>query len=153
MKSIKLRLVAYFALIVLISSTSIGMLSMRSASKAITKEVENSLEQLAFEGARLVQSKLEAQKQILETIAFGKDIQSMDWEKQKVELDRQTQETIFIDMAIGSLDGTANTMGGAQIQLGDREYVKNALAGLPGTIDMTPNRATNELSLLNAVRR
>ena len=95
MKSIKLRLVAYFALIVLISSTSIGMLSMRSASKAITKEVENSLEQLAFEGARLVQSKLEAQKQILETIAFGKDIQSMDWEKQKVELDRQTQETIF----------------------------------------------------------
>jgi len=58
---------------------------------------------------------------------------------------------VFIDMAIGNLDGTTNTMGGAEIQLGDRAYVKNALAELPGTIDLAFNRATNELSLLNAV--
>lgn len=151
MKSIKTRLVIYFAILIFVSSTSIGMLSMLSASKAVTSEAENALMQLAFEGARLTQSKLEAQKQVLETIAMGKDIQSMDWERQKPELTRQTEETTFLDMAIGSLDGTTNTMEGTQIQLGDRGYVKNTLAGLPGTIDLTFNRATNELNLLNAV--
>ena len=151
MKSIKLRLVAYFALLILITSTGIGILSIWSASKAVTSEAEKALGQLAFEGALLTQSKLETQKQVLETIALGRDIQSMDWEKQKAELVRQTRETDFLEMAIGTLDGTTNTMEGAQIQLGDREYIKNALAELPGTMDLAFNRGTNELSLLNAV--
>lgn len=75
----------------------------------------------------------------------------MDWELQRLELFRQTGETDFIDMGIGGLDGTTLIISGAQINLGDRQYVKNALADLPGTMDLTLNRATNELNLLSAV--
>ena len=151
MKSIKLRLITYFTLIVLVSSMSIGFLSILSARKVITTEAENSLKALAFEGARLTESKIEIQKQILKTIAHNEDIQSMDWEMQGPELIRQIQETNFIGMSLGGLDGKARTMEGVQVDLGDRQYVKNALADTSGTIDLVVDRVSNELSLLSAV--
>lgn len=150
MKSIKYKLIAYFSILVLLSSITVGALSIWTSSKTVTGEAEHALAALAFEGARLTESRIEIQKQILQTMALNKDIQSMDWELQKSEILRQLGETSFLDIAVSHANGTTYIVDGTTIQLGDRDYIKKALGGKASVSDLTVNRATNDLSLLYA---
>ena len=142
---------AYFSVLILLSSVTIGFISIMNATRTISTEVENSLKNMATDRAEIIESRIEIEKRVLETIACSEGIQSMDWELQRAEIMRQVKGTNFIEMAISHPDGTTYAQDGAIVQLGDREYLRKALNGEPNVSDLTVTRAVNELNLLYAV--
>lgn len=151
MKSIKKKLVIYFSILIIVSSSVLGFLAIQKASEAITKEAEQALSSHALDAAKLTQSRIETQKMSLEMIAHNEDIQSMDWGIQQHILQRQLPETNFLDLAIVQPDGTAYYSKGTTSQLGDRDYIKKAFKGEGNVSDLIMSRVTNEIVLMFAV--
>lgn len=150
MKSIRTKLVVFFVLLSLLSSLSLGIILIRNASNALTQEAENALFSLAVEGAKLTNSRIETQKQVLKTLANNEDIQSMDWTRQQSILQQQLPNTEFLDIAVVGLDGTAQYSDGSTNQLGDRDYVKKAMNGETVVSDLIVSRVTNSVVLMYA---
>lgn len=150
MKSIKTKLVVYFSILILLSSITLGFISIQRASNSLTKEAEKSLGSLAFEAARLTKSRIETQKMSLEMLALREDIQSMDWQIQQPVLQGQLKKTNYLAIAVVHPDGTANYSDGTTNQLGDREYVKKALNGEANVSDLIVSRVTNGVVLMYA---
>lgn len=150
MKSIKTRLIIYFAILILLSSISLGFISLQRASKTLTKESEKSLASLALDASRLTESRIETQKKVLEMIALREDIESMDWKLQQPILQRQLKRTNFQDIAVVQLDGTAHYSSGTISKLGDRDYIKKALKGESNVSDLLISRVTNQIVLMYA---
>lgn len=150
MKSIKTKLVIYFSILILLSSITLGLVSLEMASASLTKESEKALSSLAFDAARLTESRVEIQEKALEMIALGKDIQGMDWTLQLPILQEQIKSTNFIVLGVVQLDGTTNYSDGSTSQLGDREYVKKALSGEINVSDLLVSKVTNSVVLMYA---
>ncbi len=150
MKSIKSKLIVFFALLILASSLSVGLISLRRSQAILTSEAEKALMALAAESAKVTESRIETQKLTLEMIASREDIQSMDWAVQQPILERQVQLTNFLDLAVVQPDGSAYYASGTINQLGDRDYVKKAFAGETNVSDLIVSRVTNEVVLMYA---
>lgn len=149
-KSIKVKLVVYFSILILVSSIANGLTSLQSASTSLIEAAEKSVALAAFEAARLTESRIETQEKTLEMIAFRHDIQTMDWEIQQPILQGQVARTNFLDIGIVDLDGTATYSDGSTAELGDRDYIKKALKGEINVSDLIVSRVTNEIVLMYA---
>lgn len=150
MKSIKTKLVVFFTLLVLLSSMALGVMSIQLAGNSLTKEAERSLDLLAFEGARLTQSRIETQIRTLEMIAGRIDIGSMDWEIQQPILQRQVARTNFLSLGVVDLKGNVQFNDGATASVADREYFQKALKGITNVSDILISRLTNQPELVYA---
>ena len=150
MKSIKTKLIMCFSLLILLISITLGFISMKSSEKAFIEDAEEALISLANEGAKVTESRIQAEKKILEMIALNPDVQSMDWDIQQNILKSQIKETSFLNIGVVSLDGYTKFLDGGETQLGDRDYIKKALNGDTFISDLLVNRVTNELNLMIA---
>lgn len=150
MKSIKTKLVIYFSILILLSSISIGLISLQKASASLTSESEKALSSLAFDASRLTGSRVEIQKKALEMMALGEGIQSMDLAIQIPILQEQVKSTNFIGIGVVQLDGTTNYADGSTSQLGDRAYIKKALSGELNVSDLLVSKVTNTVVLMYA---
>lgn len=151
MRSIKTKLIICFSAVVAISSAVLGIISVRIATRALTRDTEKALYAMAAEAARLTESRIQTQMRTLEMIAMSEDIQGMDWNIQKTVLQRQVAKTGFIDIGVVGPDGVANYTDGSTSQLGDREYIKKAFAGEKNVSDLLVSRVTGEVVLMYAV--
>lgn len=147
---IKLKLIIYFCILVLISSLTLGTVSIRRSSEVVTEEAEKALLLLAEEAATLTQSRIETQQKTLDMIAFDSNMGTMDWELQRPILERQVEKTNFMDIAVVHPDGNAYYKDGTVSQLGDREYIQKALKGEPNVSDLIISKVTNEVVLMYA---
>ncbi|QUH26359.1 methyl-accepting chemotaxis protein [Serpentinicella alkaliphila] len=136
MKSVKTKLIAYFSIIILLGSMSIGILSLQRASRALTNEAETALKSIAEEGSKLTASRIETQMRTLEMIAGRLDIQGMDLDTQLPILNMQQQRTNFLSLGIVQPDGTTYYNDGTVEQLGDRDYIKRAFNGEKNVSDL-----------------
>jgi methyl-accepting chemotaxis protein len=148
--SIKLKLIVYFTILVLLSSSAIGILSIQRSSEIITEEAEEALLVLAEEAAKLTVSRIETQQRTLDMIALIPDINSMNWEIQKPVLESQLSNTNFLALAVVYPDGNAYYSDGKVSQLGDRDYVQKALNGQANVSDLILSKVTNEIVLMYA---
>lgn len=151
MKSIKIRLIVCFSLILVIAASLIGGISLKNADDAVTKEAENALGVISADGADLVVSRLETQIKVLELLATQDNIQNMISEIDTDVLKTELFKTEFLDMAIVTFDGNAYYSDGTIGQLGDREYVINAFNGNSGISDVLISRVTDEPVIMLAV--
>lgn len=151
MKSIKTKLIIYFTVLIVLLAEVVGHVSVRIASKALTKNAEEALYSLAVDTAKLAKSRIETQIKTLEMIATIEDISSMNWDVQQPILQKQVPKTNFLDIGIVQPDGTVYYSDGTISQLGDREYVKKALNGEINVSDLILSRVTNELVFMYAV--
>lgn len=150
MKSIKTKLISYILVLILAVSLSVGFMSLRSASRAITTEAENGLRTVAEEGARLVSSRVETQIRSLEILAGIEDIRSMDWDLQQPMLNRQVNRTNFLAFGIVLPDGTTYYNDGTTANLGDRDYVQTAFNGESNVSDIMVSGVTNDIVMMYA---
>ncbi|MEN1758901.1 methyl-accepting chemotaxis protein [Anoxynatronum sibiricum] len=151
MKSIKTKLIIFFSLIMILISASFGFIALHTATTTIVGEAEKTLEGLAQEGSRLIESRIVAMLQQAESVAAIPDIASMDFELQQPILEQLVQELDVLSYAVVHPDGTTYTYDGLVINLGDRDYVQRAFNGESAMSDLTVARSTDELSLLYAV--
>ena len=134
--SIKFKLVAYFTLLLLVFSATIGVITVKNTTEALTREAENGLRSLSMEGARVVRAKLDERMSILETMATGPNIQSMDWEQQLSVLSVQRDARGFLDLAVVDLNGIARYTDGTEADLSQRDYIQRALSGESNVSDV-----------------
>lgn len=149
-RGIKTRLIISFIFLVLISSLSLGLIIMERVSNIIIEEAEDSLITFTEDASKLTESRLQAQKSVLEVIASVPLMNSMDWEVQKTILQNLVEKTKFIDIAVVFPDGNAYYTDGTISQLGDREYIQKALSGETNVSDVIISRVTNEIVLMYA---
>ncbi len=150
MKSIKAKLIVYFSVIIFLSSIIIGFISILRATESLTNEVEKALGSLAFDAARLTESRIETQKKTLLMIAMREDIKSMNWEIQQPILQRQIKNTNFLDIAVVQPDGTAYYSTGTTSKLREMEYVRKAFSGETYISDLLIDSTTGEIVVMYA---
>ncbi|MDF2537044.1 MAG: methyl-accepting chemotaxis protein [Herbinix sp.] len=150
MNSVKTKLLLYFTALILLLSIFLGTVSVQVSSKALQDESEKALATMAYDTARLSESRIVTQKTTMEVLASNPDMQSMVWEDQQPILKQQLETTGFLDIGVLQLDGSVSYTDGSTNQLGDREYVKKALAGETNVSDLLISRVTNSLVLMYA---
>lgn len=77
MNNIRAKLIVTFTIIILFSTLSLGIVSLKRSSDSLIIEAEHGLSSTVYEAARLIESRIETQLTALEMIAFGEDMQSM----------------------------------------------------------------------------
>jgi methyl-accepting chemotaxis protein len=132
-------------------AATLGIIVMQTVKRTIVSDAEGTLELLAEEGRKLVESRVEIQVRMAEMVAAREDIANMDWEIQQPILIREVEKSEFLSMAIVYPDGTTYDYSGIIINLGDRDYVKKAFNGEVGISDISVARGTEELSMMYAV--
>ncbi|UTW70317.1 hypothetical protein KHA80_07145 [Anaerobacillus sp. HL2] len=84
----KRKLITHFFILITVASTLLSTFILFNASNSIVNEVEEGLQSLAIEGARLTESRPKKRKAIMEVLVTRVEIESMDWHQQP-ELQRQ----------------------------------------------------------------
>lgn len=150
MKSLKTKLIIYFSILILVSSIGLGYASLRESRISLTAGVENGLDLLSNESAKAVSSRVGIQQRTLEMISMENEVKTMDWEVQRGVLQSYLESTGFLDIGVVGLDGIAKYTDGTTAELGDRDYVKTALAGEATVSDMIISRVTGEPVIMYA---
>lgn len=145
------KLVLFFSVLILLSSITLGYISIQESSDIVTREADEALISMVKDVIKFTESRIETQLRILEMISFMQNMDTMDWEIQQPILLEQLKNTSFLDIAVVQPDGTAYYSSGTVSQLGDREYVKKALSGEENVSDVIVSRVTNDVVLMYAV--
>lgn len=130
MRSIKVKIIAYFAAIILLVSLVLSTLAITISRNIVMNEAEKTMMSIASEAVTVTQGRIANLKDVLETIAKMEDITGMNWPIQKRTLSRLVDKTGFLTLAIVPADdGTAYYIDDTTAYLGDREYIQKALEG------------------------
>ncbi|MDD3413746.1 MAG: methyl-accepting chemotaxis protein [Lachnospiraceae bacterium] len=151
MKSIRTKLIIYFALLLIIASASLGALSSMYSQRALVKAAEDALSTIAEGGVKTSQGRMETQTRTLEIMASSGDINGMNWNVQKRLLQMQLKESGFIGLAVVDKNGFAQYTDDSTAELADRVYVKNALEGKSNISDVLISSVTGEPVIMVAV--
>ncbi len=127
-----------------------ALVSYRAASTSLHKSVEESLPAVAKEAAKYISLRLDYYRLGIESIANRNVIRGMDWEIQRKTLEGEIQRVGYLGMGIVTPDGHAKYPDGTDAQLGDRPYVKEALAGHTAISDVIISRVTQSPVLMLA---
>lgn len=150
MKSIKMKLVVYFSLLILLLSVALGVVSINRANQIVTREAEKALMSSANDGTVAVQKQMETQRRTLEVLAGLDEIQSMDLEVQMSILQSQADNSEFINFGVMQLDGRVTYTDGRTVQLPETDPVWNALKGDKKAINFGISPATGDVVLIYA---
>lgn len=151
MRSIKLKLIASFSILLIITAASIGILAINNGASMLTNDAENSIQALAKKGSKLVVSRMESSQKTLEILATQDDIVSMNLQKQIPYLKNSLKHTDFLAIAVVYPNGKAYYSDNSVADLGERDYIKKALAGMPNVSDVLISTVTNEPVVMYAV--
>lgn len=150
MKSIKLRLVTHISILVILSLSILGSLSLLQAKNAIENEAIGGLERLNKESSHSMSTSVNSQLAFLKLFAASDEIQSMDWETQKAYLNAQVKGSDFISFAVVDLQGNATFNDNQSANIAERAYFKSALAGDTLVSDMVISKLTGKPELVFA---
>lgn len=142
-RSIRNKLLVIFFLLLLITASGLGFFAYHQASQTVLQEVETALSLLAEEATKFVEISLEAEINILETMARRPELQAMDWDKQQPVLAHEEESLDFLGLGIVYPDGLTRYPDGDTAQLGDRDYVQRAFAGDSNFSDVIISRVIN----------
>lgn len=149
--SIKTRLVISFILLMIASTVTISYIITSKTGTVILITSEETAQNMANEGSKLVASRVNALINVLKTLSFQEEITSMDWKEQQELLARILKTTSFMELGIVTPDGTARYSDGSEGQLGDRDYIIKAFEGEANISDVIISRVTGEPVTMVAV--
>jgi methyl-accepting chemotaxis protein len=145
MKSIPIRMKligGFLALLILVCS-GLGFIAYDRAKRASLSQVQENIQLMAQDGARLVRSRLDFYLLGLEGIANRDVIRSMNWDRQLLTLERETERMKYLGMGVIDADGQAKYPDGSTADLSDRAYFKDAMAGKSVLSNVIISRVTN----------
>ncbi len=150
MKSIKLKLIINFSIIIILSNIVIGIAALLVASSSLTKEAKSSLVTLARQGAIVTESRMKIQKRTLETLAALEEIQSMDFDIQKPVLKSTLDSSGFADIGIMNMEGKVFYSSGLMLQLSENDPARKALQGEEDAYNFAFNEQSRKVDLMYA---
>lgn len=151
-RGIALRISLFIGVLVLLISAGFGILAYYQGSATASKQVEEALVMQAGEAAEYLQTRLEVQLTALEAIAARPELTSMDWAQQQPVLQAELERLEdYLALGVVSPNGVALYADGSTANLGDRDYVIQALQGHSVVSNLLVSRVTNSLVLMYAV--
>ncbi len=152
MKSIPIRMKligGFLALLILVCS-GLGFIAYDRAKKACVNQVQENIQIIAQDGAKLIRSRLDFYLLGLEGAANRDVIRSMNWDRQLLTLERETERMKYLGMGVIAADGQAKYPDGTTADLSDRAYFKEAMAGKSVFSNVIISRVTNSPVLILA---
>jgi methyl-accepting chemotaxis protein len=129
-----------------------GTAAVLIASGVVKDITAQSLENQALLGADIITNTVGSQLLVLQELAAAPRVRTLDWASQYDTLIHEIDRIDYLDLAIVSTAGTARYMkGNTTAELGDRDYIQKALAGVPAISDVLISRVTNEPVIMFAV--
>jgi methyl-accepting chemotaxis protein len=131
MKSIKTKLSVYFGVLIICVCLALGAIAYYSSNSALANNAKEALASISLESARVIESRLEAEYSVLETLSQRDEIRdfSVSLEKKVEILQAEAKRTGFTSMAYGDINGDVYTMASVHIVLKERPYYQEALKG------------------------
>ncbi|KOY67674.1 methyl-accepting chemotaxis protein [Clostridium sporogenes] len=122
----------------------LGIVSYKSASKALTKNIKMQLENKAKNGSTILANRMNEAKDKLQIIADWPEIKSMDLKNQKYQLADEAKSWGFKNFKIVNLQGNAYTMSNNEVEnIANKEYFNRILKGDTFIIDSDIDKNTN----------
>lgn len=150
MKSIKTKMLVSFLLTLILTTGILQAVSIYTARKNLKEQVEQGITALVGDNAKLIESRVETEKLIVENIADNMEIQSMDYAKQKSAMIDYLEKTDFIGLGIVDMKGQVKYSDDTEADLSDRGYIQEALTGKTVISDVLISKVTNEPVLMIA---
>lgn len=151
MKSIKTKLVISFSVLMVLLATVIGMVALQIGKHSLQEEAEKSVQLLAYEGAKVTESRMEALIKVLTLLSKKEEIRDMGWEVDIPMIKKELEKTEFSDLAYVLPNGYAYFSDGTQRHLKERSYVKKAFEGKANISDVMISYVTYEPEVIVAV--
>lgn len=152
-KSIKIKIIVFLSILVLLLSAGLGAGGYLFASKALIQKVEETLPQLAEQGAKIVEKELETNFENLEIIANMSQIYSTNdpWDEKQSILAEYAKKLGYIRLGIADLNGDMMATDGSKTNILDREHFKQALAGNRFVTSPFSSKLDNSMILAYAI--
>lgn len=122
----------------------LGGFAVLNSTNAVIAQMESGLREKSLDSAMFLEERFRRSFAELEGITAHDTIRSMEWERQKEYLEQEMENLDYLTLAIVNPDGIANYLDGSTLELGDRDYVKQAFAGESAMSEIIISRATNE---------
>ncbi len=150
MKSIKTKMLVSFLLTLILTTGILQAVSIYTARKNLKEQVEQGVTALVGDNAKLIESRMETEKLIVENIADNMEIQSMNYARQKSAMIDYLEKTDFIGLGIVDMKGQVKYSDDTEADLSDRGYIQEALTGKTVISDVLISKVTNEPVLMIA---
>lgn len=151
MKSIRLKLLLSFSLLIVVVTIAISGISLNISKNLMTKSAKDTVQILAKDGSKLVESRMNTLITELSTLAQLDAVKSMDLDKQLNALKKQKEYSEYLEFAIVQKNGTASYTDGTESQLADRDYIQKAWSGVANISDVIISKVTGEPVIMVAV--
>jgi methyl-accepting chemotaxis protein len=120
--------------------------------RIIEENTMDSLINQAASGARLLQTAVQAQLDVLSELANKPEVRASSLEAQLDSLEGDVERAGYLDLAIVGKDGIAHYVKGRNTSnLGDRDYIQKALAGEQAISDVIISKVLGKPVVMNAV--
>lgn len=140
---IRMKLIGGFLALLILVCAGLGFIAYDRAKHASLTQVQENIQLMAQDGARLVRSKLDFYILGLEGIANRDVIRSMNWDRQQMALERETERMKYLGMGVIDENGQAKYPDGTTADLSDRGYFKEAMSGKSVLSNVIISRVTN----------
>ena len=152
MRSIKTKLSVYFGGIIFSVCLALSLISYYSANYALSNNAKDMLSTTAVESAKVVESRLETQFEILETISQRSEFQDVIPNQAKADiLKSEAKRNNYTSIGFGDTNGDAYTDSLVHIVLKDRPYYQDAVKGKNAVTDPIISKADGKLVINIAV--
>jgi methyl-accepting chemotaxis protein len=142
--SIRTKLMALCAVLLLTVIGLLGYLSVRTASHNLVEKTQEALELFAGSGADQIEAQLQRHQEVVAETASSETMRSLDWAKQKELLEVKLEVSEYTGLGVVDGDGQAQYASGATADLTGRDYVEKALNGETAISSVLISRVTGE---------
>lgn len=153
LKSIKMKLVLIFSVIVALAIVGVGTFTYVTSSDIVITITSNDLENLAQKSSQMIEKALNVDIEVLETIARRTRIaNSQNTIEDRVNALRDDEMAEgYLRMHLVGMDGKTNATNGQSYDLSSRGYVQAALSGTPTISTPIISSVTGKLVIPMAV--
>jgi len=139
--------------LLLFTCIGFGVIANRKSTAALSDSINESLQQLAREAVKVVESETKARLDTMEALAeteiIKSDVFTMD---EKLELLKcEVSRSGHLSMGIADLEGNVVLTDGTTANVSDRDYFKMAISGQKEVSDPIVSKVTNSVILVYAV--
>lgn len=153
MKSIRIRIMVYFSVLLLVAFGALAGVSYYNSSNAMLAQTVESLQEVAKQASKVVEKSIHTQLNALEVIATNNVITDINapWEDKIKVLNEEVKRSGHLRMAIADLDGNMRTTAGVNTSVKDRDYFKAAAAGKSFVSDPIASNVDSSMIIAYAV--
>ncbi len=154
MKSIKIRLIVIFALVIFLIAGGLGLITINIVSKDLVEDAHKELKTIAEIEAKYIKTRIDSELMYIEGLAQNKIIldNNIALNEKLAFLEKEAKRTGYDAFALVDAKGIGKTLDatGSKLDISEREYFKKAIKGEPNASDVIISQVTGKPVIIYA---